>query len=71
MLDLIGFALRDSGITFCRLDGSMQRSRRDEALHEYRQNPQCAVILISLMAGGVGYIHALIYPPVSFLTADV
>ncbi|KAI5858908.1 SNF2 family N-terminal domain-containing protein [Tricharina praecox] len=54
MLDLVGFALHNSGIKFCRLDGSMQRSRRDAALCEYRENPQCTVILISLMAGGVG-----------------
>jgi SWI/SNF-related matrix-associated actin-dependent regulator of chromatin subfamily A3 len=54
MLDLIGVALNDAGIQFCRLDGSMPRARRDEELRQFRENPSRVVLLVSLMAGGVG-----------------
>ncbi|KAF8241749.1 hypothetical protein K440DRAFT_621815 [Wilcoxina mikolae CBS 423.85] len=54
MLNLVGIALDKAGIPFCRLDGSMQRARRDEELRKFREDPGCVVLLISLMAGGVG-----------------
>lgn len=54
MLDLVGIALEDNSITFCRLDGSMSRLQRDNTLSEFSLNPHITVILVSLMAGGVG-----------------
>lgn len=54
MLDLIGIALERAQIPFCRLDGSMPRARRDAELQKFRDDPRFLVILISLMAGGVG-----------------
>jgi SWI/SNF-related matrix-associated actin-dependent regulator of chromatin subfamily A3 len=54
MLDLIGIALECAQIPFCRLDGSMPRARRDAELQKFRDEPRFLVILISLMAGGVG-----------------
>ncbi|KAH8144389.1 uncharacterized protein LAJ45_11635 [Morchella importuna] len=54
MLDLVGFALASNNIMFCRLDGSMPRSKRNNTLSEFSTNPQVIVILVSLMAGGVG-----------------
>lgn len=56
MLDLVGFALASNNIMFCRLDGSMPRSKRNNTLSEFSTNPQVIVILVSLMAGGVGYV---------------
>jgi SNF2 family DNA or RNA helicase len=56
MLDLISIALEDSGISFCRLDGSMLRAQRDAQMRQFREDPCRTVILISLMAGGVGYV---------------
>lgn len=54
MLDLVGIALKQDGIIFCRLDGSMPRSQRDQTLHQFAINPHITVILVSIMAGGVG-----------------
>lgn len=54
MLDLVGIALKQNEIPFCRLDGSMSRSQREQTLAEFATNPSIFVILVSLMAGGVG-----------------
>lgn len=54
MLDLVGIALNQDGIKFCRLDGSMPRSQRDQTLYEFATDPSIIVILVSIMAGGVG-----------------
>ncbi|KAH0606926.1 uncharacterized protein H6S33_002914 [Morchella sextelata] len=54
MLDLIGLALVSNGIMFCRLDGSMSRLQRNNTLANFSTNPQVIVILVSLMAGGLG-----------------
>lgn len=53
MLDLVGIALSQNTI-FCRLDGSMSRLQRNQVLHEFATNPHITVILVSMMAGGVG-----------------
>ncbi|KAF8541079.1 P-loop containing nucleoside triphosphate hydrolase protein, partial [Trichophaea hybrida] len=47
-------ALDDSGISFCQLDGSMLRVQRDAQMQRFREDPYRTVILVSLMAGGVG-----------------
>lgn len=54
MLDLVGIALNQNSIIFCRLDGSMSRSQRNQTLHTFALNPDITVILVSIMAGGVG-----------------
>ncbi|KAI5784344.1 P-loop containing nucleoside triphosphate hydrolase protein [Pyronema domesticum] len=46
--------MKGQNIKFCRLDGSMPRKQRDEALQRFQEDPSCLVILVSLMAGGVG-----------------
>lgn len=56
MLDLVGLALVSNGIMFCRLDGSMSLLQRNNTLADFSTNPQVIVILVSLMAGGVGYV---------------
>ncbi|KAG4420889.1 hypothetical protein IFR04_005973 [Cadophora malorum] len=53
-LDLIQHALTENGITFTRLDGKMSRTARGAALDAFREDPSIHVILVSIMAGGLG-----------------
>ncbi|MGA7904237.1 MAG: SNF2-related protein [Terrimicrobiaceae bacterium] len=52
MLDIIGSALEDAGISFCRLDGST--SNRREVVDRFQNDERIPLFLISLKAGGVG-----------------
>lgn len=56
MLDLLGIALSNQHIKFCRLDGSMSGTARDACIKQFNNDPKTTVILVSLMAGGVGYV---------------
>jgi len=56
MLDLVGCALSNHRIRYCRLDGSMSQSAREVCLAQFKSDPEITVILISLMAGGTGYL---------------
>lgn len=53
-LDLIQLALQENGITYTRLDGRMSRTARGAALDSFRNDPSVHVILVSIMAGGLG-----------------
>ncbi|KAK8172544.1 SNF2 family N-terminal domain-containing protein [Phyllosticta citrichinensis] len=53
-LDLISIALRDQDIKHTRLDGTMSRQKRAAALDTFKNDPSVEVILISIMAGGLG-----------------
>ncbi|KAH7328184.1 SNF2 family DNA-dependent ATPase [Stachybotrys elegans] len=53
-LDLIELALKAAGISFTRLDGSMSRTARTAAMDSFRDDPSVHVILVSIMAGGLG-----------------
>ena len=53
-LDLIEIALGNVGITFTRLDGKMTRPARNAAMDSFRDDPKVQVILVSIMAGGLG-----------------
>lgn len=53
-LDLIELALNTAGITFTRLDGSMTRPSRTAAMDAFREDNRVHVILVSIMAGGLG-----------------
>ncbi|RKU45802.1 hypothetical protein DL546_005172 [Coniochaeta pulveracea] len=53
-LDLIQYALENAGITCTRLDGKMTRTARTAALDAFRDDWNVQVILVSIMAGGVG-----------------
>ncbi|PKS08899.1 hypothetical protein jhhlp_003512 [Lomentospora prolificans] len=53
-LDLIQLALDDAGISFTRLDGSMSRMARADAMEKFREDNSVQVILVSIMAGGLG-----------------
>ncbi|KAF6821541.1 SNF2 family domain-containing protein [Colletotrichum sojae] len=53
-LDLIQLALDNVGITYVRLDGSMSRVARTQAMDTFRENDSVHVILVSITAGGLG-----------------
>ncbi|KAK4055462.1 hypothetical protein OIV83_000008 [Microbotryomycetes sp. JL201] len=53
-LDRIGDALDAAKIRYGRLDGSMNRDQRNEAMDKFKSDPGCEVLIVSLRAGGVG-----------------
>lgn len=53
MLDRIEDMLRVSQINFCRLDGTMSRDDRAQAMEDLKK-PRTEVMLVSTRAGGVG-----------------
>uniref|UniRef100_G1KG95 Helicase like transcription factor n=1 Tax=Anolis carolinensis TaxID=28377 RepID=G1KG95_ANOCA len=55
-LSLIEIPLKESGFAFTRLDGSMTRKKRVEAIRHFQSNETGSptVMLLSLKAGGVG-----------------
>ncbi|PMB70570.1 putative SWI/SNF-related matrix-associated actin-dependent regulator of chromatin subfamily A member 3-like 1 [Beauveria bassiana] len=53
-LDLIELALKSAGISFTRLDGTMSRASRTTAMDKFREDDSVHVILVSIMAGGLG-----------------
>jgi SNF2 family DNA or RNA helicase len=53
-LDLIQIGLEDNNVSYTRLDGKMSRTQRTAALDSFRDDPSITVILVSLMAGGLG-----------------
>lgn len=53
-LDLIEVALNANEIPFVRLDGSMSRTARTVAMDKFREDDSVHVILVSIMAGGLG-----------------
>ncbi|KAK7523269.1 SNF2 family N-terminal domain-containing protein [Phyllosticta citriasiana] len=53
-LDLISIALQNHNVKHTRLDGTMSRQKRTAALDAFKNDPSVEVILISIMAGGLG-----------------
>jgi SNF2 family DNA or RNA helicase len=47
-------ALDAEHIVHRRLDGSMNRDQRNDAMEAFKVDPKCEVLLVSLRAGGVG-----------------
>ncbi|CAM6038922.1 unnamed protein product [Sphagnum compactum] len=54
MLDLLEPHLNKVGIQYCRLDGTMSLSAREQAVSKFSTCPEVTVMLISLKAGSVG-----------------
>ena len=46
--------MTDAGFKFVRLDGTMSRNSRSQALSDFKTNPKITVFLISIKSGGVG-----------------
>lgn len=53
-LNLIQRALQEAGVTFVRLDGSMNLAARARALDSFREDTSIQVILVSTKAGSLG-----------------
>ncbi|KAI0009724.1 SNF2 family N-terminal domain-containing protein [Xylariaceae sp. FL0662B] len=53
-LDLIQIALDNAGIRYTRIDGKMSRVARTAAMDAFREDDSVHVILVSIMAGGLG-----------------
>lgn len=53
-LNLIQVALEENHITYTRLDGTMTRTKRSEAMRVFKEDPNVTVILVSISAGGMG-----------------
>ncbi|KAL5594693.1 hypothetical protein BROUX41_001609 [Berkeleyomyces rouxiae] len=53
-LDLIQVALSSVGLKYVRLDGTMSRTARTAAMEAFREDASVDVILVSIMAGGLG-----------------
>lgn len=53
-LDLIQMGLDAAGIVYTRLDGKMSRLARANAMDKFRDDRTVPVILVSIMAGGLG-----------------
>jgi non-specific serine/threonine protein kinase len=54
MLALIRQKLTSEGIKHVYFDGSSSSAERERAIHEFQNNEDCRVFLISLKAGGIG-----------------
>jgi SNF2 family DNA or RNA helicase len=74
MLDLVEVPLKQAGWHFGRYDGSVTLTNRERVLEEFRTDPLCNVLLMSLKCGSLGMYLAFIHhswriifsiPPVS------
>jgi superfamily II DNA/RNA helicase len=54
MLDRIEDMLRELNINYCRLDGTMTREQRAQAMEDLKTKRSIEVMLVSTRAGGVG-----------------
>jgi len=53
MLDLLEYRIERGGIKTGKLQGHMNITQRDAVIKDFKENPECKVLLISLKAGGV------------------
>ena len=53
-LDLIQIALEEAKFKFVRIDGKMNLKQRRDSISTFDNDPETTVILISIMAGGLG-----------------
>lgn len=54
MLSLLESCFTSAGITYSRMDGSMNSSKKSQAIARFKEDPEINVLLLSLKAGGVG-----------------
>jgi len=60
MLDLVEIELKKRKVGYSRLDGSMKKPDRTSAIVSFQTDPETTVMLVSIKAGGVGYVDLLI-----------
>jgi len=68
MLDLVEIELRRRKVGYTRLDGSMKRADRTNAIVSFQTDPETVVMLVSIKAGGVGLnltaaSHVFVFEP--------
>jgi SWI/SNF-related matrix-associated actin-dependent regulator of chromatin subfamily A3 len=66
-LDVIECHLKKRGLTYVRLDGSMNLRRRDEALETFSTSPRHTIMLASLAVCSVGVRPPSLPPRSTFL----
>ena len=54
MLDRIGDMLDEANVKYARLDGTMTRDERAQAVNALNKDSKTEVLLVSTRAGGVG-----------------
>jgi SNF2 family DNA or RNA helicase len=54
MLDIFEVSLRNSGLEYRRLDGTMTLGLRDANVYDFNTDPKVSVILMSIKAGNLG-----------------
>lgn len=54
MLDILGNFLDLRDIQYCRIDGSVAQTERQQELHRFNTQPSVGVFLLSTRAGGLG-----------------
>lgn len=67
-LDVIEQALGAARMTYCRYDGSLSKTRRNQVLHSFATDHSLRVILVSITCGGQGLDltaanHAILVEP--------
>jgi SNF2 family DNA or RNA helicase len=67
---MIERALAQTGMKFCRYDGTMSRGKRDQVLSNFADDPSLHLILVSITCGGQGYVQASSLIQVLDATAD-
>ena len=55
-MNFIEIAFKDNGITFVRLGSTITRTQINRVMEDFEKSPEISIILISIMAGGLGYI---------------
>ncbi|XJO72122.1 hypothetical protein BDV3_001515 [Batrachochytrium dendrobatidis] len=54
MLDLVEISMREHGINFVRMDGSLSQKNREKVLHTFKTDDTVTVLLATLRSTGVG-----------------
>lgn len=74
MLDLLEKPFSDAGIVFLRYDGSLSVPEREQVLAQFREEPECRVLMCSLKCASLGLnltnaSHVIIVDPWYFTTS--
>ena len=67
-LDLTGRLLRENGVVFGQVDGTVTPLQREEILKKFQHDPSMRVLLMTLGTGAAGYRLLLSYFLIHWLT---
>lgn len=60
MLDLIQQEIEKHGLGFQRIDGQTSLSERSWAICQFREDPQCTIMLASIGSAGEGWVNLIL-----------